>query len=157
MAGLGRFPGVDLPPRRRKRTQRHEAYANDREPPPREWLEPSVNQVSSIDLDDAAHNARRRLEKRLGYHKPSSSRKGTASSNSKLLGGSRGFFSLRVSRIGNQKEGEREACGICLEDFEAEKQAVDLSCAHKFHSNCLLPWLHVHPDCPYCRTPVRCS
>ncbi|XP_048428171.1 uncharacterized protein LOC125471594 [Pyrus x bretschneideri] len=93
MAGLGRFPGVDLPPRRRKRTQRHEVYANYREPPPREWLEPSVNQVSSIDWDDAAHRARRRLEKKLGYHKPSSrSRKGTASSNSKLLGGVTGLL-----------------------------------------------------------------
>ncbi|CAL8073866.1 unnamed protein product [Prunus armeniaca] len=73
MAGLGRFPGVDLPPRRRKHTHRQESYAKYREAPPlREWLEPSVNQVTSMDLDEATHKARRRLEKRLGYCRPSS-------------------------------------------------------------------------------------
>ncbi|KAL6292056.1 hypothetical protein ACE6H2_000198 [Prunus campanulata] len=152
MAGLGRFPGVDLPPRRRKQTHRPESYAKYREAPPlREWLEPSVNQVTSMDLDEATHKARRRLEKRLGYCRPSSSRKDAAmASNSKGLGRSWGFFSV----ISRNVTADREVCAICLESFEAGEQAMDLSCAHKFHSNCLLPWLHAHPDCPYCRTPV---
>lgn len=49
-----------------------------------------------------------------------------------------------------------EVCAICLENFDAEEEAMELmiTCAHKFHSHCLSPWLQAHPDCPYCRTNV---
>ncbi|BBG93764.1 RING/U-box superfamily protein [Prunus dulcis] len=108
MAGLGRFPGVDLPPRRRKPTHRHESYAKYREAPPlREWLEPSVNQVTSMDLDEATHKARSRLEKRLGYCRPSSRKDAAMGSNSKGLGRSWGFFSVISRNVTADREESR--------------------------------------------------
>ena len=48
-------------------------------------------------------------------------------------------------------------CSVCLEDFEGEQQMMELSCSHKYHSNCLMPWLASHPHCPTCRNPVQCA
>lgn len=30
--------------------------------------------------------------------------------------------------------------------------AVSLGCGHKFHKNCVVPWLKENPKCPMCRT-----
>ncbi|KAK9288564.1 hypothetical protein L1049_017023 [Liquidambar formosana] len=54
----------------------------------------------------------------------------------------------------NSSKSDSGVCAVCLEDFGAEEQVMDLSCSHKYHSKCLLPWLAAHPHCPYCRRPV---
>ncbi|XP_020104367.1 E3 ubiquitin-protein ligase RNF181-like [Ananas comosus] len=51
-----------------------------------------------------------------------------------------------------------DVCAVCLEEVatasNAQKKVTRLPCSHKFHSDCVLPWLASHPDCPCCRTPV---
>lgn len=58
---------------------------------------------------------------------------------------------------GNKSKEERKVCAVCLEDLGEEQHVMNLSCSHKYHSACLLPWLATHPHCPYCRTPVLWS
>lgn len=42
-------------------------------------------------------------------------------------------------------------CSVCLEDFEMATKAKQMPCKHKFHEDCILPWLELHSSCPVCR------
>ncbi|KAH0854639.1 hypothetical protein HID58_057815 [Brassica napus] len=42
-------------------------------------------------------------------------------------------------------------CSVCLDDFEIGVEAKEMPCEHKFHGDCLLPWLELHSSCPVCR------
>ncbi|XP_012045298.2 E3 ubiquitin-protein ligase DZIP3 isoform X10 [Ovis aries] len=48
---------------------------------------------------------------------------------------------------------EEEPCVICHENLSPDKLSV-LPCAHKFHSQCIRPWLMQQGTCPTCRLHV---
>ncbi|XP_023759950.1 probable E3 ubiquitin-protein ligase RHY1A [Lactuca sativa] len=52
------------------------------------------------------------------------------------------------------KSSNQEECVICLDNFKANEKVIHLPCTHRFHSNCLLPWLESNAQCPCCRTIV---
>lgn len=42
-------------------------------------------------------------------------------------------------------------CSVCLEDFGIGDEAKEMPCKHRFHGECILPWLDLHSSCPVCR------
>ncbi|CAA2960135.1 probable E3 ubiquitin- ligase RHY1A [Olea europaea subsp. europaea] len=50
---------------------------------------------------------------------------------------------------------EQEECAVCLEHFVAGDTLMQLPCAHKFHSKCLVPWLESNAHCPCCRMEIQ--
>ncbi|CAJ1977165.1 unnamed protein product [Sphenostylis stenocarpa] len=157
----GRLPGVGLLARKRaenhhRHENRHHYYLKESLDPP--WIPLTV-------LDETALKARQRLHRKLGHFFSSygssenprkdggkvrecRKQKKDGGLGRKLLEGS---WLLR----GNKIKEERKVCAVCLEDLGEEEQVINLSCSHKYHSPCLLPWLATHPHCPYCRTPVH--
>ncbi|KAI1781123.1 hypothetical protein F4818DRAFT_398035 [Hypoxylon cercidicola] len=59
---------------------------------------------------------------------------------------------------GNDEETEQEhlGCSICTEDFTVGQDVRVLPCDHKFHPQCIDPWLvNVSGTCPLCRLDLR--
>ncbi|KAL5313084.1 hypothetical protein ACEPPN_019511 [Leptodophora sp. 'Broadleaf-Isolate-01'] len=47
-------------------------------------------------------------------------------------------------------------CSICVEDFAKGEDIRVLPCNHKFHPNCIDPWLlNISGTCPLCRVDLR--
>lgn len=46
-------------------------------------------------------------------------------------------------------------CAICIDEFEDGERVRVLPCGHKFHEDCLIPWLtERHASCPLCKMDV---
>lgn len=46
-------------------------------------------------------------------------------------------------------------CAICLDEFENKEKVRVLPCQHRFHEDCLVPWLtERHASCPLCKFDV---
>ncbi|EOA38119.1 hypothetical protein CARUB_v10009589mg [Capsella rubella] len=56
-----------------------------------------------------------------------------------------------VEALATVKIEETLQCSVCLDDFEIGTEAKLMPCKHKFHVDCLLPWLELHSSCPVCR------
>lgn len=50
---------------------------------------------------------------------------------------------------------EEEACGTCLENFIEGEECIVLHGIHRFHPNCIIPWLKMSVKCPTCRQDLR--
>ena len=50
---------------------------------------------------------------------------------------------------------DKEACAICMEDFDEGDTARVLPCNHYFHPKCIDPWLTGHSSlCPLCKRRI---
>ncbi|RDX67996.1 putative E3 ubiquitin-protein ligase RHY1A, partial [Mucuna pruriens] len=154
----GRLPGVGL--LTRKRTEQHHRHENRHSN--NNYLRESFIPLTL--LDDTALKARQRLHNKLANffssyrlsENPKKEGKVRQSSEHKKDGGiGRKLLESSWLLRGNKLKKERKVCSVCLEDFGQEQQVMNLSCSHKYHSACLLPWLAAHPHCPYCRTPIH--
>ncbi|CAN8287976.1 unnamed protein product [Cochlearia groenlandica] len=56
-----------------------------------------------------------------------------------------------IKALPSVKMDETLQCPVCLDMFEIGKEARLMPCKHKFHGDCLLPWLELHSSCPVCR------
>lgn len=160
----GRLPGVGLSPRKRSENyhNRHEHYATYRDSYLKESLDAPWTSMTTT-LDETAFKAKQRLQKKLGHffsssseHNPKKEGKENKSSFQKKDAGlGRKLLESSWLLRGNKFKKERKICAVCLEDFQQDEEVMNLSCSHKYHSACLLPWLEAHPHCPYCRTIVE--
>ncbi|XP_015893426.2 uncharacterized protein LOC107427551 [Ziziphus jujuba] len=71
---------------------------------------------------------------------------------SKKDGSSSKFMSW--AKLSWKASGQDEFCAVCLERFRGGETLVHLSCAHRLHSECLLPWLENNEQCPCCRLGI---
>ena len=53
------------------------------------------------------------------------------------------FHRAKVDEVGE--------CAICLTSIDVGNFVIDLSCNHKFHSQCIRTWLTNKANCPVCR------
>ncbi|KAI5006747.1 hypothetical protein ZWY2020_033990 [Hordeum vulgare] len=56
-----------------------------------------------------------------------------------------------VEVVGCGNEEDAASCAVCLEDYASGERARELPCRHRFHSQCIVPWLEMHSSCPFCR------
>ncbi|THU52697.1 hypothetical protein C4D60_Mb10t06650 [Musa balbisiana] len=52
------------------------------------------------------------------------------------------------------RSSEQADCAVCLEEYETGDILVHLPCDHRFHWDCVLPWLESSSHCPCCRTTI---
>jgi hypothetical protein len=53
------------------------------------------------------------------------------------------------------EDGDVLACAVCQDEFKVGAAVVSLpECGHKFHEDCLTPWLKDHNTCPTCRVVI---
>ena len=65
----------------------------------------------------------------------------------------------RVRLMQMKVEGPIGECTICQEEFETGETFVPLPCndihPHKFHKDCIKPWLINNNTCPTCRGTIN--
>ncbi|XP_049932172.1 RING-H2 finger protein ATL33-like isoform X3 [Nymphaea colorata] len=59
-----------------------------------------------------------------------------------------------LTAVSDRLSSDREVCPVCLDVFHLHQTVMHLPCLHRYHPECLRPWLSAHSDCPYCRTHV---
>ncbi|KAL8037423.1 hypothetical protein ABFX02_11G038700 [Erythranthe guttata] len=55
------------------------------------------------------------------------------------------------------KSSEQDECAVCLEQFVKAAGGgtlMQMPCGHRFHTNCLMPWLEANAHCPCCRMEI---
>lgn len=58
---------------------------------------------------------------------------------------------LPSSVIGAGEDGEGEECAVCKDGVAAGECVKRLPCSHRYHEECIVPWLEVRNSCPLCR------
>ncbi|NP_001169469.1 E3 ubiquitin-protein ligase SIRP1 isoform X1 [Zea mays] len=56
-----------------------------------------------------------------------------------------------VEIAGGNDDDDAASCPVCLEDYAPGERAREMPCRHRFHGNCIVPWLEMHSSCPVCR------
>ncbi|CAN8321764.1 unnamed protein product [Cochlearia groenlandica] len=56
-----------------------------------------------------------------------------------------------IEALATVKTEENLQCSVCLDECEIGTEVKQMPCKHKFHGECLLPWLELHSSCPVCR------
>ncbi|KAJ0266145.1 RING-type domain-containing protein [Hirschfeldia incana] len=65
---------------------------------------------------------------------------------------SRSFIKdLPMVRLDVEKDEGAVICAVCKDEMNIGTEAVGLPCDHKYHTECIVPWLKTRNTCPVCR------
>ncbi|XP_031477179.1 uncharacterized protein LOC116248497 isoform X2 [Nymphaea colorata] len=168
----GTLPGVESA--RRRRASHHHPIPPNPSPRPsdRRLYSLSADADGGSYLDENALRARRSLEGKLrNLHPPNKGRwNGMFSWGRGAMSGSGSTTNRRseptvtvcsaanngfcLTAVSDRLSSDREVCPVCLDVFHLHQTVMHLPCLHRYHPECLRPWLSAHSDCPYCRTHV---
>ncbi|XP_004973758.1 uncharacterized protein LOC101768716 [Setaria italica] len=59
--------------------------------------------------------------------------------------------SLPSAVVAAGEEGEGDECAVCKDGVAAGQRVKRLPCSHRYHDECIVPWLQVRNSCPLCR------
>ncbi len=62
---------------------------------------------------------------------------------------------LKVEKIGPAEVAANEECPICQEVYVVNESVKCMPCLHRFHIDCLEPWLKMKNNCPVCRAEIK--
>lgn len=48
-------------------------------------------------------------------------------------------------------ENDNALCAVCKDGMNVGEEAKQLPCSHRYHGNCIVPWLGIRNTCPVCR------
>lgn len=66
--------------------------------------------------------------------------------------------SEQIAALKREKyDGNGETCGTCLYEFDQDDETIILPCtgSHRYHPDCIIPWLKMSVVCPTCRSDLR--
>ncbi|KNA20777.1 hypothetical protein SOVF_049200 [Spinacia oleracea] len=46
---------------------------------------------------------------------------------------------------------EKALCAVCKDQIEVGEEGKKLPCSHRYHGDCIIPWLRIRNTCPLCR------
>lgn len=55
----------------------------------------------------------------------------------------------------SMKDYNHKECSICKDNYQLKETVITMPCSHKFHEDCILPWLKLHNSCPVCRYQTK--
>ena len=58
---------------------------------------------------------------------------------------------LTKEDVTEENDGDAMCCAVCREEMSVGNEVAELPCRHKYHGECIVPWLGIRNTCPVCR------
>lgn len=58
---------------------------------------------------------------------------------------------LTKEDVTEEDDDDAMCCAVCREEMSVGNEVAELPCRHKYHGECIVPWLGIRNTCPVCR------